>query len=129
MHAKSLYSCPSLCNSMDYSPPGSLTRGFSRQEYWSGLSFPSPGDLPEPGTEPASLMSPVLDGRFFTTSTTWEALSVSSSVVSNSLESLHPYELSSTRLLCPWNSPGKNTGVHGHSLLQGIFLTQGLELF
>ena len=38
--------------------------GFSRQEYWSGLLFPSPGDLPNPGIEPASL---ALAGRFFTT--------------------------------------------------------------
>ena len=48
--------------------------GFSRQEYWSGLPFPSPGDLPDPGIKPASLMSPVLAGGFFTTSATWEAL-------------------------------------------------------
>ena len=47
--------------------------GFPRQEYWSGLSFPSPGDLPDPGIEPVSLMSPALAGGFFTTSTTWEA--------------------------------------------------------
>ena len=46
--------------------------GFSRQEYWSGLPCPSPGDLPE-GIEPASLMSPDLAGKFFTTSATWEA--------------------------------------------------------
>ena len=38
--------------------------GFLRQEYWSGLPFPSPGDLPNPGIEP---MSPALAGRFFTT--------------------------------------------------------------
>ena len=37
-----------------------LSMGFSRQEYWSGLPFPSPGDLPNPGTEPASLVSPAL---------------------------------------------------------------------
>ena len=36
----------------------SLSMGFPRQEYWSGLSFPSPGDLPKPGIETASLMSP-----------------------------------------------------------------------
>ena len=36
---------------------------FSRQEYWSGLPFPSPGDLPDPGTEPASLMSLALEGN------------------------------------------------------------------
>ena len=51
-----------------------LSMGFSRQEYWSGLSCPPPGDLPDPGVEPASLMSPALAGGFFTTSTTWEAL-------------------------------------------------------
>ena len=43
-----------------------LSMGFSRQEYWSGLPFPPPGDLPDPGIEPVSLKSPVLAGRFFT---------------------------------------------------------------
>ena len=47
--------------------------GFSRQEYWSGLPCPPPGDLPAPGIEPASLMSPALTGGFFTTSTAWGA--------------------------------------------------------
>ena len=47
--------------------------GFSRQEYWSGVPFPTPGNLPDPGTEPASLASPALAGRIFTTSATWEA--------------------------------------------------------
>ena len=42
---------------------------FSSQEYWSGLSFASPGDCSEPGIEPVSLMSPALAGRFFTSST------------------------------------------------------------
>ena len=41
--------------------------GFSRQEYWSGLPLPTPGDLPNPGTEPASPKSPALAGGFFTT--------------------------------------------------------------
>ena len=40
---------------------------FSRQEYWSGLPFPFPGNLPDPGIEPTSLMSPALAGGFFTT--------------------------------------------------------------
>ena len=40
--AKSLQSCPTLCDPIDSSPPGSAIRGFSRQEYWSGLPFPSP---------------------------------------------------------------------------------------
>ena len=43
---------------------------FPRQEYWSRLSFPSPGGLPDPGFEPVSLMSPALAGRFFTTRAT-----------------------------------------------------------
>ena len=51
-----------------------LSMGFSREEYWSGLPCPSPGDLPDPGFEPASLMSPALAGRFFITNVSWEAL-------------------------------------------------------
>ena len=47
-------SCPTLCDPMDYSYQASSSIGFSRQEYWSGLPFPSPGDLPEPGIEPGS---------------------------------------------------------------------------
>ena len=47
--AKSLQSCLTLCNPMDGSPPGSPSLGFSRQEYWSGLPCPPPGDLPDPG--------------------------------------------------------------------------------
>ena len=39
-----------------------LSKGFPRQEYWSGLPFPSPGDLPIPGIDPASLVSPALAG-------------------------------------------------------------------
>ena len=50
-----------------------LSMGFSRQEYWSGLPCPPPGDLPDPGIEPVPIMSPALAGRFFTTSATWEA--------------------------------------------------------
>ena len=44
-----------------------LSLGFARQEYWSGLSFPSPGDLPDPGIEPTSLEFLALVGGFFTT--------------------------------------------------------------
>ena len=47
--------------------------GFSRQEYWSGLLCPPPGDLPDPGIEPESPTSPALAGGLFTTSATWEA--------------------------------------------------------
>ena len=51
-----------------------LSTGFHSQEYWSELPFPSPGDLPNQGTEPMSLVSPVLAGRFFTYSITGEAI-------------------------------------------------------
>ena len=57
VHAKLLQSCLTLCQ-----PP--LSMGFSRQEYWSGLPCPSPGDLPDPRIESASLMSPVSADRF-----------------------------------------------------------------
>ena len=50
-----------------------LFMGFSRQDYWSVLPGPAPGDLSNSGIEPASLKSPALAGRFFTTSTTCEA--------------------------------------------------------
>ena len=46
--------------------------GSSRQEYWSGLPCPPPGDRPDPGIESTSLISPALAGGFFTTSATWE---------------------------------------------------------
>ena len=47
--------------------------GFSRQEYWNGLSFPSPGDLLAPEIKPVSLVQPALAGSLFTTSATWGA--------------------------------------------------------
>ena len=57
-------SYPTLCNPIDCSPPGFLSMRFPKQEYWKGLPFPSPGDLPDPGIEP---VSPALAGGFFTT--------------------------------------------------------------
>ena len=50
-----------------------LSMAFSRQEYWSRLPCPPPGDLPDPGIEPTSPVSPALAGGFFTTSTSQEA--------------------------------------------------------
>ena len=69
--AKLLQLCPTPCDPLDCQAP--LSMRFSRQEYWSGLPCPPPGDLPDPGIKPTSLMSPALAGGFFTTSTTWEA--------------------------------------------------------
>ena len=55
---------------------------FPRQEYWSELTFPTPGDLPDPGTEPVSLASPALAGGSFTTNATWEAHKVHGTIYS-----------------------------------------------
>ena len=91
----------------------SLSMGFSRQEYWSGLPFPSPGALPNPGIEPASFVSPVLAGRFFTTSATW-------------VEPRSPALQADSLPAEPQGKP-KNTGVGSLSLLQRSFPTQELN--
>ena len=65
-------SCPTLWDPMDYSLPGSSVHGFSRQGYWSGLPFPSLGDLPYQRIEPMFLMSPALAGRFCTIRIMWK---------------------------------------------------------
>ena len=93
--AKSLQSCPTLCDPIDGSLPGSLSLGFSRQEHWNGLPFPSPMHENEK----------------------WKW---SCSVVSDSLQ---PHGLQPTRLLCPWDFPGKSTGVGCHCLLHQYALT------
>ena len=145
-NAKSLQSCPTLCDPIDGSPPGSPvpgilqartlewvaisfsnawkrkvkvkslshlwlivtswtaayqappSMGFSRQEYWSGLPFPSPMQASE--------------------KCKW-----SRSVIS---DSQRPHELQPTRLLCPWDFPGKSTGVGSHWLLQ-LYLSISLS--
>ena len=73
MHTISLHSCPHLMTLWTVAHEALLSMGFSRQGYWSGFSCPPPGDLPDPGIEPKSLMSPALADRFFTTSATQEA--------------------------------------------------------
>ena len=59
-HAKLLQSCLTLCDPWAGVCQAPLSMGFSRQKYWSGLPFFSLGDLPHPGVEPASLISPAL---------------------------------------------------------------------
>ena len=77
-----------------------LSVGFSRQEYWSELPFPAPGDLPYPGIEPRS---PALQ-----------------------VDSLPPEPpVKPNRSYLAWNSPGQNTGVGSRSFLQGICPTKG----
>ena len=85
-HAKLLQLCPTLCSPMVCSHQAPLSMGFSRQECWSGLPFPPPG-FPTQGSNTRLFTSSALAGRFFTTSTTWEALSLSKT--SLSLEAQH----------------------------------------
>ena len=87
--AKSLQSCPTLCDPIDGSPPGSLSLGFSRQEHWSGLPFPSPMHESEK----------------------WKG---SCSVVS---DFSRPHGLQPTRPLRRWDFPGKSTEVSWHCFL------------
>ena len=84
--AKSLQSCPTLCNPIDGSPPGSPSLGFSRQEHWSGLPFPSPMHESEKWKWSRSVMS----------------------------DPQRPHGLQPSRLLHPWDFPGKSTGVGCH---------------
>ena len=62
--------CPVMSDGLFLTPrpslPGSSVHGISQARIWSGLPFPSPGDLPNPGIKPMSLESPALAGGFFT---------------------------------------------------------------
>ena len=104
--------------------------GFPRQEHWSGLPFPSPGELPHPGSKSEY---PALTGIFFTTEPPIDSPKNCAGVHAKSLQSCRTLcntmdcTIVPARLLCPWDSPGKNTGVGCHAFLQGIFLIQGSE--
>ena len=65
-------SCPNICAPWTVAHQAPLPMEFSRQEHCSGVSFPTPRKLPDPGIELMSLRSPTLAGGFFTPSTTWE---------------------------------------------------------
>ena len=112
--AKSLQSCRTLVSPWTVACQVPLSMGFSRQEYWSGLPCPPPGDLPNPETKPTDVTCPVLADVFFPTSATCCCRQVAS-VVS---DSVRPHRRQPTRLPRPWDSPGKNTGVGCHVLLQ-----------
>ena len=74
--------CSILCNLWTVAHQAPLSMEFSRQEEWSGLPFPTPGHLPNPGIE---LTSPVLAGRFFTTVPPGKPLDGTGQIFSNSL--------------------------------------------
>ena len=99
---------------------------FSRPEYWSGYPFPSPGDLPSPGIEPrpSTLQADSLPAEpivhkiqvlCFSLLGCCYCCCYIALVVSNSVK---PHRQQPTRLHHPWDSPGKNTGVGCHFLLQ-----------
>ena len=73
MCAKSLQSCLTLCDPIDCSLPGSSVHGILQSRILEWVAMPSSRDLPKPGIELLSLMSPALAGGFVTTSATWEA--------------------------------------------------------
>ena len=116
-----------LCHPWTAALQAPLSMGLSRQEYWSGLPFPPPGDLRDSGIEPTFLPSPELVDGFFTTSATWEdrvcvCVCVNTYICCCSVAKLcltlcNPMYCSLARLLCPWDFPGKNTGVGCHFLL------------
>ena len=71
----SVQSCPTLCDPVDCSPPGSSVHGILLARILEWLASPFSGDLPDPGVEPTSPVPPALAGRFFTTEPTGKRLS------------------------------------------------------
>ena len=120
----------------------SLSMGFSRQEYWSGLPCPPPGDLPDPRSKSASLMSPALAGGFFTTSTTWEALDIIYPNVKHTYPLTQQFHFWKFNCTSVWRPVCKNVwqrwgGIHQRSLpltplyssvSRGWWPSQGLHL-
>ena len=111
-----------------------LSMGFSRQEYWSRLPFSPPGDPPNPGIKLESPASPALADRVLTAEPPgklqllyMESVTSKPIVYSRRRSTLQPQDWPA-RLLCPWDSRGRNTGVGCHALLQGIFPTRRLNL-
>ena len=116
----SCFSCVCPCECMEVAQQAPLSKGFSRQENWSGLPCPSPGDLPNPRIETVSLKSPALASEFFTTRVTWSE-SESCSVMYDSLwpHGLYSMEFSRGEYWSgePFPSPGDlpNPGIKPRS--------------
>ena len=103
-----------VCNAMNCITQVPLSMGFPRKEYWNGLSFPSPRDLPDSGTEPVSLVSAALTYGFFTTEPPGKptkCLEKFSSVQLSHSDSLQPHEIQHARPPCPSTTPR----VHSNS--------------
>ena len=118
----------SFANPWTVAQQSSLSMGFSRQQYCSGLPFPSPGDLPDPEIEPGS---PALQADSLPTELQGNPIPIllfTEDTGKRNVTLVPSPHLFKSRLLCPWNSPGKNTGVGCHSLPQGIFPVQESNL-
>ena len=98
-----------------------LSMRFSRQEYWSGLPCPPPGDLPNPGIKPRS---PILWADSLPSEPTGKPIYIYIYMS----DSVRPHRWQPTRLPHPWDSPGKNTGVACHFLLQCMKVTSESEV-
>ena len=101
--------------------PATLSMGFFRQEYWNGLPFPPPGDLPDSGVEPKFPASLAVAGGFLPLSHLGSSHIYTAAAAAKSLQScltLRPRRRQPTRLPRPWDSQGKNTGVGCHFLLK-----------
>ena len=126
----SRFSCVQLCTPMDCSTPKLFCPwGFSRQEYWSGLPCP-PGDLPNPGIEPLSLMSPASAGGFFATGATrLGSLSVYTYVYSPYLQvTTHPPTLHSSTSCCSLIFPKGNSAMINSPTKIPVFTWQILPI-
>ena len=127
-------SCPTLCDPMDCSLPRSSVHGIfqARVLEWVAISFSRGSSRPMDRIQ----VSHIVGRRFIsqslrkctvkpqwsiTSGLMWEHACMHAKLLQSCLT------LCSTRLLCSWNSPGKDTGVGWHALLQGIFPTQGLN--
>ena len=106
--------------------------GFSRREHWSGLPFPPPGDIPDPGIEPASptLQADALPSDHQGSFICWPTVLLLRVCM---LSRFSHVQLCATlwtvacQVSLSLGFPGKNTGVGCHAHLQGIFPTQGLD--
>ena len=97
-------SCPTLCDPMDCSLPGSSIRGIFQQEYWSGLPFPTPEDLPNSGIEPVSPVALAMQVYSLLLSQSSHYFSQFSSVTQSCL-TLRPHESQHARPPCPPPTP------------------------
>ena len=116
--------CLTSCSPLDCSLQAPLFMEFSRQEYWSGLPFPSPRDLPDPGIKPSCIYE-AHKLRVITCICVY--IYIHANLLQLCLTQWDSVDCSPPCSSVHGDFPGKNTEVGFHALLQGIFLTQGLN--